>query len=92
MVFKACRNLGLVTFPLYLLHRLAGATVMGYLAKAGFGNLGAAVGAVIIVIFASFLIAGLLEPWLQSHTKAALNWFFDRFSSERKSTSTIAVK
>lgn len=63
---RLIRRAGLATYPFYLLHNFAGATLFGYLARRGFGTVLAAVCTVTVVMIASLLITMYAEPRLRA--------------------------
>lgn len=85
-VSPICRQLGLMTFPLYLLHRLVGASIMGALAKSGMSSEIAISITFFAVIFFSFVIAYSCEPPLQALTKKFLFRIQTKWLSWRTST------
>ncbi len=66
------RLIGLMTYPLYLLHDVVGAGVMGLLRSAGVGPEAALAAAILVCIAASFAVAAWLEPALQRWLRFAL--------------------
>ncbi|WP_279597600.1 acyltransferase family protein [Methylobacterium sp. J-067] len=59
------RTLGLMTYPLYLVHEITGGWLLGRLAEGGLGRWGAAVLAGLIVLAISYVFAKWLEPWIR---------------------------
>ncbi|MBM1174567.1 acyltransferase family protein [Microvirga arabica] len=60
-VRRRARALGLVTYPLYLVHNIAGAWVLGRLYEAGLDRWGAAVAATAVCVAVSYWFATRLE-------------------------------
>lgn len=69
---KLFRQMGLVTYPLYLLHLSLGAYAMGFLAQRGLSSARAAGVSMLLVLAVSWVIAVFIEPPLQKITKSAL--------------------
>ncbi len=69
---SAFRTLGLMTFPLYLLHQDAGAALLSVLMRAGFGALSATIMTASVALGIAWLIAAHAEPWLRAHLQRAL--------------------
>jgi peptidoglycan/LPS O-acetylase OafA/YrhL len=86
---SVARSLGLATYPLYLLHDLVGAALLGWLYRQGFGPYSAMISATVTMILGSLLIARLVEPPCQR----ALVKFLDSitFSFLRSRFSTIVA-
>lgn len=59
-------TLGLMTYPLYLLHHELGAMTIGLLMRQGIGFLPAAALALAICLGLAWLIAAICEPWLRA--------------------------
>jgi peptidoglycan/LPS O-acetylase OafA/YrhL len=71
-LLRGLRMAGLMTFPLYLLHELSGAAVMGWAAASGLPAWPAFAVAVAAVLAASFAVAAYVEPSLQAATRVLL--------------------
>ena len=71
-VLRATRTAGLMTFPIYLLHQMAGSIAMGWLIRFGMGRWTALAITMVAVIVVSWLVAMKLEPPLQRVTKESL--------------------
>jgi peptidoglycan/LPS O-acetylase OafA/YrhL len=67
------RTLGLMTFPLYLLHQDAGAVVLGTLMRSGLGAMPATLVTAFAALGFSWLIAVYAEPWLRALLQRALS-------------------
>ncbi len=74
-VRTVARKLGLVTYPLYLIHFVFGAWIFGILLRGGMGRFGALAAAIVICIASSYFFAFYLEPWI----RRKLGALFDRF-------------
>lgn len=68
---KWFRQMGLVTYPLYLLHLSLGTYAMGFLAHRGLNSARAAVVSIVFLLAASWVIAVFIEPPLHKLTKSA---------------------
>ncbi|MEV4778302.1 acyltransferase family protein [Burkholderia sp. LMU1-1-1.1] len=68
----AIRTAGMMTFPLYLVHQVAGGAIMAALVLGGWNRWRALAATVALVLAASWVIAKHLEPALQRVTKQAL--------------------
>ena len=68
----ALRMLGLMTYPLYLLHNVVGAALLGRLAARGVPQDLALVLVLLAALAASYVIAAHLEPPLQRWTRELL--------------------
>jgi peptidoglycan/LPS O-acetylase OafA/YrhL len=68
----ALRMLGLMTYPLYLLHIVVGAALLGRLAARGVPQDLALVLVLLAALAASYVIAAHLEPPLQRWTRELL--------------------
>ena len=82
------RTLGLATYPLYLLHQIAGNVVIGMLVAAGVEAHLALVIAIAGVIAGAVLIAIYLEPLIRAPIRSLLNGAL-RFFSERLARSSF---
>jgi peptidoglycan/LPS O-acetylase OafA/YrhL len=71
---RTLRMFGLATYPLYLLHQTIGAALLRVGMGRGFSQTGALVFSLVTCVVASLVIAGLIEPPLQSLVRR----FFDR--------------
>ena len=69
---RISRRLGLMTYPVYLIHLTFGAFLMGVLAKRGFPPPLAVFTAIIFSLLASWFISKYLEPPLQKLVKNVL--------------------
>lgn len=66
------RRLGLMTYPVYLIHLTFGAFLMGVLARRGFSPQLAVFTAIVFALLASWFISKYLEPPLQKLVKNVL--------------------
>lgn len=71
-ILRAARTAGLMTFPIYLLHQMAGSIAMGWMVRFGMGRWAALMITMIIVVCVSWLVATKLEPPVQRFTKDSL--------------------
>lgn len=69
---RMLKSAGLMTFPLYLMHQIGGAAVLGALVKSGVGRWSALTLVCLGSIFAAWLVASYLEPLVQRVVKAML--------------------
>ncbi len=69
---SAFRTLGLMTFPLYLLHQDAGAVLLSALMRSGIGAMPAALLTASAALGIAWLIAAHAEPWLRTYLQRAL--------------------
>lgn len=69
---KMLKSAGLMTFPLYLLHQIGGAAVLGALVKNGMGRWSALTLVCLGSILAAWLVASCLEPAVQRVVKTML--------------------
>lgn len=69
---RISRRLGLMTYPLYLIHFTTGAFLMGVLARRGFTPELAVFSAIVFSLVTSWFISKFLEPPLQKATKKLL--------------------
>ncbi|WP_300755503.1 acyltransferase [Janthinobacterium sp.] len=83
---RLLKTAGMMTFPLYLLHQVAGAHLMVGLVQAGAGRWLALAGALAFSLCGAWLVAVYCEPALQRVTKQALLRAGARFSLVRKAT------
>jgi peptidoglycan/LPS O-acetylase OafA/YrhL len=67
------RTLGLMTFPLYLLHQDAGAAVLAVLLRLGSSTATATVITAGIVLATAWVIATRAEPWLRDRMRSLLS-------------------
>ena len=80
---KAIQIAGMMTYPLYLLHQIVGATMMGWMAANGINRwLALATTTTIIFVF-SWAIATRAEPWLQGWTKYLVDKVHDGYRTLR---------
>lgn len=69
---RSLQSVGLMTFPLYLVHTIAGATIMGRLVMLGLEPWQALVCGAVLVLLAAFVVSTYLEPALQRVVKRML--------------------
>ena len=72
------RTLGLLTYPLYLLHANIGAVIVGRLVNLGVAVLPAIGMASASVILLSYLVVAYLEPWLRRLVARSMDLFRNR--------------
>lgn len=77
---RLLKTAGMMTFPLYLLHQVAGAQLMSSLVQAGAGRWVALGGALLFSLCGAWLVAVHAEPALQRLTKQVLLRVGTRFS------------
>ncbi|MFD2224487.1 acyltransferase family protein [Microvirga arabica] len=77
-VRQRARALGLVTYPLYLVHNIAGAWVLGRLYEAGLDRWGAAVAATGVCVAVSYWFATRLERHMHKWVSRSLKSFSNR--------------
>lgn len=70
---ERARQLGLATYPLYLIHQEAGASVTGWLARAGLRT----EAALILAGALMMLVAGLIAQWAEPTIRAQLGHVLD---------------
>lgn len=69
---RGLQSLGLMTYPLYLVHAIVGATLMGRLVMLGFEPWQALMCGIVIVLMIVFVVSTYLEPALQRVVKRLL--------------------
>lgn len=72
-VLRFLKSAGLMTFPLYLVHTIAGSTIMGRLVMLGWSRWTALAVGMAIVMLVAFFVSTYLEPALQRWVKRLLN-------------------
>lgn len=72
-LLRAVKTLGMMTFPLYLLHQVVGQAVMGLFVLNGMDSRLAMMAGFALAISASWVVACLAEPQLQKITRHILN-------------------
>ncbi|NGZ88044.1 acyltransferase family protein [Duganella aceris] len=72
-VLRALKTMGLMTFPLYLLHSIAGASIMGWMVASGMSRWTALATAMVFSLLTSWIVCSLLEPRLQWVVKQRLS-------------------
>lgn len=81
------RRLGLMTYPLYLLHNVAGGALMGAFVHSGVSTGAALTGAVASVLAMSWWISKVPEPALQKSTRALFESLRARWQTGNRATS-----
>lgn len=69
---RIARYLGLMTYPLYLIHDVVGAAMIGWLARSGIDRYAALATATVMVLLSAAAIALWLEPRLQRWLRVIL--------------------
>jgi peptidoglycan/LPS O-acetylase OafA/YrhL len=69
---RLTRTIGLMTYPLYLIHQVAGAILLGALVRAGMPPLAAVALTIVAMLAAAWAVATIAEPWL----RRPLVWLF----------------
>jgi peptidoglycan/LPS O-acetylase OafA/YrhL len=87
-VLQLLRRLGLMTYPLYLIHNVTGGAVMGALVNRGASSRVALWLAIAFVIVLSWWVSLVPEPALQRRARSLLNelgsrWRFTRQAAEQ---------
>jgi peptidoglycan/LPS O-acetylase OafA/YrhL len=67
------RTLGLATYPIYLLHNIAGAYLFGLMLKAGAEQFGALIFTIVMCVLASIIFATWVEPNLRRSLSSCFN-------------------
>ena len=75
---RTLRRLGLVTYPLYLLHNVTGGAVLGALLGAGLGSTDALLLTIVLIIALSWWVSVTPEPALQKATRSTLTSLVNR--------------
>jgi peptidoglycan/LPS O-acetylase OafA/YrhL len=78
---RTLRRLGLVTYPLYLLHNVTGGAVLGALLGAGLGATDALLLTMASIIALSWWVSVKPEPALQKATRSTLTSLVNRFQA-----------
>lgn len=78
-IVKAIQIAGMMTYPLYLVHQMVGAAMMGWMVANGVDRWVALATATIIIFVLSWTIALRAEPWLQGWTKYLVDEVHDRY-------------
>jgi peptidoglycan/LPS O-acetylase OafA/YrhL len=87
VIAVGARILGLTTYPLYLLHDIVGAALIGWLIRSGIGQYTALALSVSTVMLLAGLIATIVEPAVQNWLKSLIDSFGRRFDAGRASAS-----
>ena len=76
----AIRTIGLATYPLYLIHQIVGAAIMGWVLNHGGSKYGALGAAIAICLAGCIFIVMLLEPPLRSLLRKGFDGIFAKLS------------
>lgn len=87
-ILQRLRRLGLMTYPLYLLHSVPGAALMGAFVNWGASTATALGAAIMIVMVLSWWVSKVPEPALQRSTRA----LFDAFQVRWRANQGRAVR
>jgi peptidoglycan/LPS O-acetylase OafA/YrhL len=79
------KYLGLMSYPIYLLHNVVGAAVARILIEVGINPLIAILLALVIIVLFSLLLCSTLEPALALQLRRSLNYLESRFLRPRRS-------
>ena len=80
---QCLRRLGLMTYPLYLLHNVAGGAVMGSLVRAGFSPATALGTTIVSMLALSWWVSVMPEPALQRFARSVFDAIEQRFTATR---------
>jgi peptidoglycan/LPS O-acetylase OafA/YrhL len=80
---RTLRRLGLVTYPLYLLHNVTGGAVLGTLLGSGLGSTDALLLTIAAIIALSWWVSVKPEPALQKATRSTLTSLANRWNLVR---------
>jgi peptidoglycan/LPS O-acetylase OafA/YrhL len=80
---RTLRRLGLVTYPLYLLHNVTGGAVLGTLLGSGLGSTDALLLTIAAIITLSWWVSVKPEPALQKATRSTLTSLANRWNLVR---------
>lgn len=86
-VKQTIRTAGMMTYPLYLLHQIVGAALMGWMVSHGVNRWSALFSTTIGIFLATWLIAKHIEPSLQKATGRSLDyarWRYRAFAPTRE--------
>ncbi|MET0322399.1 MAG: hypothetical protein ABW069_16890, partial [Duganella sp.] len=78
-VLRSMQSIGLMTFPLYLLHSIFGATLMGRLVMLGMSRWTALAAGIVLILLVVLVISTWIEPALQRLVKRGLFLARDRW-------------
>ena len=81
-VLGSLRRMGLMTYPLYLLHQTAGLALMGGLVKIGIAPIAALCMTILLAFVSAWAVSTLLEPPLQKLSKNLLVRLKVRFGQQ----------
>ena len=81
-VLGCLRRMGLMTYPLYLLHQTAGLALMGGLVKIGIAPVAALCMTILLAFASAWAVSALLEPPLQKLSKNLLIRLKARFGQQ----------
>jgi peptidoglycan/LPS O-acetylase OafA/YrhL len=79
-VLRTLRRLGLVTYPLYLLHNVTGGAVLGALLGWGLGSTDALLLTIVVILALSWWVSVTPEPVLQKATRSTLTSLVNRWN------------
>lgn len=82
-VITAIQTAGMMTYPLYLLHQIVGAAMMGWMVTSGVDRWSALALTLIIIFALTWIVAKKAEPPLQAWTKYLITEAHDRYRSIR---------
>jgi peptidoglycan/LPS O-acetylase OafA/YrhL len=77
---KIARQLGLMTYPLYLVHQISGAFIIGILFQMGLGRVFSPSVGIGIVVLISWLFARHIEPGMRRRIDLACRTVIDHFT------------
>jgi peptidoglycan/LPS O-acetylase OafA/YrhL len=80
---RTLRQLGLVTYPLYLLHNVTGGAMLGALLGWGLDSSGALLLTIVLIIALSWWVSVQPEPALQKATRSTLTSLVNRWNLVR---------
>lgn len=69
LLIRSLRTMGLMTYPLYLLHQAAGLALMGWLVRIGMMPAAALCLTIVVAFAMAWLVSAILEPPLQKATR-----------------------
>lgn len=77
-MLRVLKATGLMTFPLYLIHMIFGATIMGRFVMMGMSRWAALAAGIVVVLALALAISQFFEPPLQRAVKRTLNFGRDK--------------
>jgi peptidoglycan/LPS O-acetylase OafA/YrhL len=81
------KTAGLMTFPLYLVHTVVGATIMGRFVMLGLSRWAALAAGLAVIFLIAFLIAKYLEPAIQRVLRSTIYRVRDYWTKFRPAAS-----